>query len=142
MVDGYKELKMEGTFDEKTLIYWLQFALQLRKDSNRLDLTKLPSAVMLIIDFNQINIYQISFTKEKHIKSLMINIPLGKLTAFYKVFSTFAQFSEKLTFLTPRIRTYTCAYQGVRNVSFSENFEKVLKEWSHIRRTLIINGYQ
>ena len=83
---------------------------------------------MLIIDFNQINIYQISFTKEKHIKSLMINIPFGKLTAFYKVFSTFAQFSEKLTFLTPRIRTYTCAYQGVRNVSFSENFEKVLKE--------------
>ena len=31
--------------------------------------------------------------------------------------STYAKLSEKLTFLTP-----WCAYQGVRNVSFSENF--------------------
>ena len=29
-------------------------------------------------------------------------------------FNTYAKFSEKLT--------YACAYQGVRNVSFSENF--------------------
>ena len=27
--------------------------------------------------------------------------------------STYANFSEKLTFLTPQIRTSTCAYQGV-----------------------------
>ena len=26
----------------------------------------------------------------------------------------------------------TCAYQGVRNISFSENFAYVLNEWSHI----------
>ena len=26
--------------------------------------------------------------------------------------------------------TYTCAYQGVRNVSFSKNFVYVLNEWS------------
>ena len=26
----------------------------------------------------------------------------------------------------------TCAYQGVRNVSFPENFAYVLSEWSHI----------
>ena len=31
------------------------------------------------------------------------------------LFSTYAIFSEKLTFLT-------CAYQGIRNVIFSENF--------------------
>ena len=30
----------------------------------------------------------------------------------------------------PLIRTSTCAYQGVRNVSFSENFAYVLNEWS------------
>ena len=37
--------------------------------------------------------------------------------------STYAKFSEKLTFLTP------CAYQGVRNVSFSENFAYVINGW-------------
>ena len=43
-------------------------------------------------------------------------------------FSTCAKFSEKLTFLTPLIRTRTCAYQGVRNVSFSEYVAYVLNE--------------
>ena len=43
----------------------------------------------------------------------------------------FAKFSEKLTFLYPLIHTRTCAYQGVRNVSFSENFANVIDEWSH-----------
>ena len=41
-------------------------------------------------------------------------------------FSTYVKFSEKLTFLTP---WYACAYQGVRNVSFSENFAYVLNGW-------------
>ena len=41
-------------------------------------------------------------------------------------FSAYAKFSEKLTFLTSLIRTRTCAYQGVRNVSFSENVAYVL----------------
>ena len=36
-------------------------------------------------------------------------------------FSTFAKYSEKLTFLTPW-------YHGVENVSFSENFANVLNE--------------
>ena len=31
----------------------------------------------------------------------------------------------------PLIRTRTCAYQGVRNVSFSENFAYVLNEYPH-----------
>ena len=44
-------------------------------------------------------------------------------------FSTYAKFSEKLTFLTPLIRTRMCAYQDV-NVSFSENFAYVLNGWS------------
>ena len=30
----------------------------------------------------------------------------------------------------PLIRTRTCTYQGVRNVSFSENFAYVVNEWS------------
>ena len=30
----------------------------------------------------------------------------------------------------PQIRTRTYAYQGVRNISFSENFAYVLNEWS------------
>ena len=32
--------------------------------------------------------------------------------------STYAKSSENLTFLIPQIRTRTCAYQGVGNVSF------------------------
>ena len=44
------------------------------------------------------------------------------------LFSMFAKFSEKLTFLYPLIHTRTCAYQGVRNVSFSENFANVIDE--------------
>ena len=38
-------------------------------------------------------------------------------------FSTFAKFSEKLTFLKIK----------VRNISFSENFANVLNEWSHTK---------
>ena len=49
-------------------------------------------------------------------------------------FSTYAKFSEKLTFLTPLIRTRMCAYQGVRNVSFSENFVYVLNGWTLLGR--------
>ena len=41
------------------------------------------------------------------------------------LFSTCAKFSTKLTFLTP----CTCTYQRVRNVSLSENFAYVLKDW-------------
>ena len=32
----------------------------------------------------------------------------------------------------PLICTRTCTYQGIRNVSFSENFAYLLNEWSHI----------
>ena len=42
-------------------------------------------------------------------------------------FSTFAKFTD---ISYPLIRTRTCPYQGVRNVSFSENFAYVLNEWS------------
>ena len=58
--------------------------------------------------------------------------------------SMYAKFSEKLLFLTPwyaheifrktnisnpLIHTRTCTYQGVENVSFSENFACVLNGW-------------
>ena len=46
-------------------------------------------------------------------------------------FSTFVKFSGKLTFL-PLIRTRTYAYEGVRNINFSENFANALNEWSHV----------
>ena len=45
----------------------------------------------------------------------------------YHSFSTYAKFSERLT-SSPLIRTRTCACQGVRNASFSENFAYVLNE--------------
>ena len=41
-------------------------------------------------------------------------------------FRTFAKFSEKLKFFTWHARL--CAYQGVRNACFSENFAYLLKE--------------
>ena len=40
----------------------------------------------------------------------------------------FTKGGRKLCYLL--IRTCACAYQGVRNVSFSENFGHVLNEWS------------
>ena len=41
--------------------------------------------------------------------------------------STYAKFCEKLTFLSiSKLTLRTCAYQGVRNDSFSENFAYVL----------------
>ena len=46
--------------------------------------------------------------------------------------STYATFSEKLTFLTPWY-AHVRAYQGVRNVSFSENIAYVRNGWSLIR---------
>ena len=36
---------------------------------------------------------------------------------------------RKTNMSNPLIRTSTCAYQGVRNVSFSENFAYVLNGW-------------
>ena len=37
----------------------------------------------------------------------------------------------------PLIRTRTCAYQGVRNVSFSENFAYVLNAWALSKLSLL-----
>ena len=45
-------------------------------------------------------------------------------TAQVYPFSTYAKFSEKLTFY-PMIRRRRCAYQGERNVSFPENFTEM-----------------
>ena len=41
-------------------------------------------------------------------------------------FSTYTIFSEKTNIYYPLTRTRTCVYQGVRNVSFSEDFACVL----------------
>ena len=41
-------------------------------------------------------------------------------------FSTYAKFSEKLTFVTPRYAHVRVRIMGVRNVSFSENFAYVV----------------
>ena len=45
--------------------------------------------------------------------------------AGYHSFSIYAKFYEKLTFFA----TCTHMYQGVRKVSFSENFAYILNEW-------------
>ena len=52
----------------------------------------------------------------------------SKLTIRDHSFSTYAEFSEKLTFLTPLIRTRILCVSGVRNVGFSKNFAYVLNE--------------
>ena len=43
-------------------------------------------------------------------------------------FSTYAKFSKKTIISHPLIRTRTCTYQTLRNVSLSENFLYVLNE--------------
>ena len=47
------------------------------------------------------------------------------------------QIFRKNEHFLPLIRTRTCTYQGVRNVSFSENFGNVINECSIIRIILI-----
>lgn len=42
-------------------------------------------------------------------------------------FTMQAKFFEKLTCPTPLACTCTCAYQGLKNLSFSENFAHLLK---------------
>ena len=54
---------------------------------------------------------------------MIIAKPFGRLRDHS--FSTYSKFSEKLTFCT-------CAFQGVRNSSFSGNFAHVLDGWSLI----------
>ena len=56
------------------------------------------------------------------------NVPVFRDDSFTK----FAKFSKNKNFLPPDRHT-TCAYQGVRNVSFSENFQNKLNEWSSIK---------
>ena len=53
-------------------------------------------------------------------------LKLSKLCIRDHSFSTYAKFSEKLTFLDVRTR----AHQEV-NVSFSENFAYILNEWPY-----------
>ena len=58
----------------------------------------------------------------------MLVFTLMNILLMVHPFSTYAKFSENLTILTPLIRTRTCAYQGVKNVSFSVNVASVLNE--------------
>ena len=44
--------------------------------------------------------------------------------------NTYVKSSGKTNIPYPLIRTYACAYQGVRNVSFSENFASTLNEFT------------
>ena len=44
------------------------------------------------------------------------------------IFRNETNFSEKIPISYPLIHTRTCAYQEVKNVSFSENFACVLNE--------------
>ena len=53
-------------------------------------------------------------------------------------FSTYSTFSEKLTSITSWYAyVLTCAYQGVRNVSFVENFAYILNEWSLMKQKIL-----
>ena len=45
--------------------------------------------------------------------------------------STYAKFSKKTNISYPLMRTHTCAYQGVRKVSFLENNTYTVNGWSH-----------
>ena len=52
-------------------------------------------------------------------------------------FSTYAKFSENLTFLTP-ICTHSCAYQGAKNFSFSANFAYVVDDVGFVKFILFL----
>ena len=56
-------------------------------------------------------------------------IPAG-VHSFSAYAILFYFFFEKTNIFYPLISTRTCAYQEVRNISFSENFAYILNEWS------------
>ena len=57
----------------------------------------------------------------------MKQVGFHKLLSFmHNLFSASAKFSEKTNISNPLIRTRTCTYQGIKNVSFSEDFANVL----------------
>ena len=56
-------------------------------------------------------------------------------------FNSYAEFSEKLTFITPLYaHVVMCAYHGVKNVSLSEKFANALNKRSLIPLILFISG--
>ena len=55
----------------------------------------------------------------RQVSGLLYNLDAFKSTDHS--FSAYAKFSEKTNISHPLIRTQTCTYQGLRNVSFSEN---------------------
>ena len=68
----------------------------------------------------------------KKVTSMLLNVVLVHFCQV-KFSNTFKKYFQKI--LSPNISypltsTHTCAYQGIRNVSFSENFAYVLNEWS------------
>ena len=78
---------------------------------------------------------QICFLAErKHGKRTAWNCKMARDHSF----SEYGKFFRKTNISYPLIRTRTCAYQGVRNASFSENLAYVLNEWSPIKLTMII----
>ena len=80
------------------------------------------------------------YTPYKHKKSCAFNIfswgKIGELTWNGLTWNFHVQLLENLyNTKTVNKDLRTCAYQGVKNVSFSENFTYVPNEWSHIAIT-------
>ena len=65
---------------------------------------------------------------------------LQNVMMVWGLFSTYAKFSEKVTFLTPDVHTYMYV-SGVKNVNFSENFSYLLNEWVLVVFFIIILRY-
>ena len=63
---------------------------------------------------------------------IIILIAIGMITKGSSI-KYVRNISRKTNISNPLIRTRKCAYQGVKNVSFSENFTYVLNGWTLIK---------
>ena len=72
--------------------------------------------------------------------SLILVIANASLCTVYKVVSEIIHFENfaKNQHYPPLIRNRTCLYQGVKNVTFTEDFEYTLNEWFLACRELFI----
>ena len=89
--------------------------------------------------FNDISQSIVSYAKCGIIRYFKVTYTAPKGPGLLKdhPFSTYAKPSEKLTFLTSwYAHVRTCAYQGVRNVSFSESFAYLLNGWTLLSKPL------
>ena len=102
--------------------YFFSCALPLNFRSNFL---RLSNIILSFPDISIVILLRVSYKESKNLKVLCFQ-GVQKETIGGSCIKYVHKIFRKTNISNPLIRTRTCAYQGVRNISFSENFPYVL----------------